>query len=270
MSKPTSWEEASSGRFPRVRGNDDWMRIQLLAEMRRILWIWDGLGKAFLDHTVYCWNCSTPFNVFEAAWCGCSPTHPTKVCPFCYTCVCGAPAPYPEQFRRDLPQELLRELPALSRPRKKIGELLVERGRITDGQLAEILELQRATGVRLGDILVRQGMASREEVAWHLAEQQEMQVVEVDSRSLNLGLIQRVGPRLCLEHRFVPLDHQELPHNKVLFVAVAEPMPPAQVDQIGEKLGCTVYQQFAPPVQVRQALEQIKKLLGPGPPPQST
>lgn len=214
-----------------------------------------------LEHIVYCWNCSTPYDVFEAAWCGCSLIHPTKICPFCYTCVCTAPGEYLGLFRQHLPEELRRELATLGRPRKKIGEMLVERGRITQRQLEELLELQRATGVRLGDILVRQGLASREEVAWHLAEQQEMQVVEVDARSLNLALIRSVGPRLCLEHRIVPLELQELAHVKVLFVAVAEPLAPAEIDRLGETLGCKVYQQFARLDQVRHALEQIKRLL---------
>jgi hypothetical protein len=213
-----------------------------------------------LEHTIFCWSCSTPFNAIEATWCGCSLGHPTKICPFCYTCACQAPEDYLSQFWRDLPEQMRQELSTLGQPRKKIGELLVERGRITDQQLGELLERQRNSGVRLGDILVDLGMASRDEVSRHLAEQQEMEVVELDPKDLSLSLVVAVGAKLCLQHGFVPLDRQEFAHLKILIVAVAEPLRAAELDRLGEQLGCKLYQKFAPPEQIRLALDRIRKI----------
>jgi hypothetical protein len=214
-----------------------------------------------LEHTVFCWSCSTPYDVFEAAWCGCSLSSPTKICPFCYTCACGAAPSYLEQFRRDLPMELRDQLGTLNQPRKRIGELLVERGRITDEQLGELLEQQRTSGIRLGDILVLRGLASREEVSRHLAEQQELQTVDIDPKALNLNLILSVGPKLCLQHGIVPLDSQEFSHLKMLIVAVSDPLTPAQLEVLGEKISYKIYQKFAPAEQIRLALEKITKLM---------
>ena len=213
-----------------------------------------------MEHIVYCWNCSSAFDVFEANWCGCSGSHPSKVCPFCYNCACTAPAPYAEEYRRNLPASLVAEMPNRGRPKKRIGEILVERGRITREQLAAVLDEQRTTGMRLGDLLVQNGLMTRAEVARHLADQQELQQADVDPRRLNADLIRTVGAELCLRHRFVPLDRQELSHVKVLIIAVAEPMSPHELDKLGERVSCTVYQKFAPPDQVRVALERIHRL----------
>ena len=101
---------------------------------------------------------------------------------------------------------------------------------------------------------------TRAEVARHLVDQQELQQADVDPRRLNADLIRTVGPELCLRHRFVPLDRQELSHVKVLIIAVAEPMSPHELDKLGEKVSCIVYQKFAPPDQVRVALERIHRL----------
>jgi hypothetical protein len=40
---------------------------------------------------------------------------------------------------------------------KRLGEWLIERGKITPQQLQEALEAQKLTGKRLGEILIEQG-----------------------------------------------------------------------------------------------------------------
>jgi uncharacterized coiled-coil protein SlyX len=55
--------------------------------------------------------------------------------------------------------------------RQAIGEILVERGLITAGQLEGALEVQRATGGRLGEVLVEHGLIDRMAIASALATQ---------------------------------------------------------------------------------------------------
>src|SRR5262249_39518384 len=73
----------------------------------------------------------------------------------------------------DVPDEAFEpELPAIPTPsvKRPIGEIFVERGLLTDAQLEEALERQRASGVRLGEILVASGRLSRLELASELAD----------------------------------------------------------------------------------------------------
>ena len=47
---------------------------------------------------------------------------------------------------------------------KKIGEILIENGLITESQLAEALTDQRRSGSKIGDIIVKKGWVSPEEI----------------------------------------------------------------------------------------------------------
>src|SRR5437764_8545774 len=55
--------------------------------------------------------------------------------------------------------------------RPRLGELLVQRGLLTQEQLEEALEEQQASGLPLGAILVRDGLVASHKVAILLAEQ---------------------------------------------------------------------------------------------------
>jgi chromosome segregation ATPase len=55
--------------------------------------------------------------------------------------------------------------------KRPIGEIFIERGLVTDEQLADALDQQKKTGTRLGEILVASGKLSRLELASALADQ---------------------------------------------------------------------------------------------------
>src|SRR6186997_3007847 len=54
---------------------------------------------------------------------------------------------------------------------RRLGDIFVERGFVTQEELDEALERQRQTGERLGEALVAQGVISKFELAGALAEQ---------------------------------------------------------------------------------------------------
>ena len=54
--------------------------------------------------------------------------------------------------------------------KKKFGEILLEKGVITEQQLSEGLEKQKLTGRTLGETLVKLGFVPREEMEKHLKE----------------------------------------------------------------------------------------------------
>ena len=67
----------------------------------------------------------------------------------------------------------LASTPADVRLRRPIGEIFVELGFITQGQLEGALAAQKATGARIGEILVEQGILTRLDLASALAEHWE-------------------------------------------------------------------------------------------------
>ena len=55
--------------------------------------------------------------------------------------------------------------------RRRLGDIFVERGLISDAQLQQALVQQRDTGAKLGEVLVELGFISRVALAWVISEQ---------------------------------------------------------------------------------------------------
>ncbi|HRS63198.1 MAG TPA: chemotaxis protein CheA, partial [Spirochaetota bacterium] len=74
---------------------------------------------------------------------------------------------------------------------KKLGEILLEKGILTENQLEELVELQKEKKFRLGDIVVEKGLASQKQIDEALFEQEkikkkiEINTVRVDSSKLD-------------------------------------------------------------------------------------
>ena len=55
--------------------------------------------------------------------------------------------------------------------RRRLGEILIERGLISDRELREALEQQRDTGSKLGEILVQLGFVTQARLAGVICEE---------------------------------------------------------------------------------------------------
>lgn len=88
--------------------------------------------------------------------------------------------------------------------RVPLGTILLRRGAITSGDLMRALEIQTHQHARLGDILRAHGFASEEAVIAALAEQFDTTVIDVHGSRLDPRLVDRIGPRRCLQIGCLP------------------------------------------------------------------
>jgi type IV pilus assembly protein PilB len=116
-------------------------------------------------YDVTCWNCLGEFDAMGAVWCSDDPKNPTKLCPFCFRCFCAASDAYKQEFWSAAPQRLKDELDTLGRSRDRLGDILIRMKKITTGQLLDALEEQKATGLKLGEVLEAAGAVTRADVA---------------------------------------------------------------------------------------------------------
>ena len=65
-------------------------------------------------------------------------------------------------------------------PRKHIGEILKEWGKVADKQVRDALERQGRSGRRLGEILIASGACNEDDVMKALALQFDMEFVDLD------------------------------------------------------------------------------------------
>jgi cellulose synthase/poly-beta-1,6-N-acetylglucosamine synthase-like glycosyltransferase len=124
--------------------------------------------------------------------------------------------------------------------RRRLGEVLVDRGLLTEEQLAWALDAQRRTGSRLGSILVASGAVRRLQLYRVLAEEWGVPFVDVTAHGLDEALLARLEPSQLAREGWLPLGTE--PDGTVLVATCEEPSP-ARADAIAASVGAPV--QFA-------------------------
>ncbi|MEL7058468.1 MAG: hypothetical protein AAGN46_00420 [Acidobacteriota bacterium] len=97
--------------------------------------------------------------------------------------------------------------------RKKLGQLLVERGRITGEQLIRAIQSQRVVGGRIGTCLLEMDVLSEDQLLDALADQLGVPSVEVERlRSISDETLAMIPQRVASRWRAVPFwsDDQEI------------------------------------------------------------
>jgi type IV pilus assembly protein PilB len=132
---------------------------------------------------------------------------------------------------------------AARNPWPALGALLIRDGVITPEDIERALAEQRTSGGRLGEILVAQGSASRSAIARVLAEQHELQYIELDEATIEpeaAGLLPE-----NLARRYVALPVRYLEDGSIL-VAVADPSNVMFSDELRLALGMQIRVGVAP------------------------
>jgi type IV pilus assembly protein PilB len=128
-------------------------------------------------------------------------------------------------------------IPLGQKPRLQLGELLIEKGLITQAQLDEALVECRENGGLLGEALVRLGFVFEDELARTLAEQAGVPFVNLDANPVDryaAGTLPRsLGESLpALPVRFTP--------EGGLVVAVADPTDETLLPRLQSAISCPI------------------------------
>ena len=146
------------------------------------------------------------------------------------------------------------------RDRRKLGDLLTGAGVISAAALEEALAEQRATGARLGEIIVASGALSEERLAAFLAAQLGVPLANLDEARPSgavLGLLPEPVARRLLA---LPLGIEK----EAALVAMADPLDLAAMDEVVARAGRPVRPLIAPAQALRRAIEEAYAFIGTG------
>ena len=127
--------------------------------------------------------------------------------------------------------------------RRKIGTILVERGSLAADQLPIVLDKLSTGKLRFGEICVQEGFINEDELAHALAEQFNLEYIDLASFKLDEELLNSLPPDALYRFHFAPLELTE----SSMIVAVADPTDVVKLDEL-ELL-------FDRPLQIRIASE---------------
>lgn len=102
----------------------------------------------------------------------------------------------------------------------KLGELLIERGSITNLQLQVALAAQQTCRRRLGEILVERGFVTEFEIAEALADQYGYAFVDAASLEPMPEALQCISPEMAMRHMVLPVSATD----GVMFCVICDPL----------------------------------------------
>jgi len=137
--------------------------------------------------------------------------------------------------------------------RKKLGELLIASGAITEEQLRSALALQNQRTVLIGQALIEQGATDETTVYRALAKQARLPFVDLSERMPPARLTDLLDGKAAWELEVIPVAEK----NGELVVAVADPQKVVVMDTLRFLLDRGVLLAMTTPKALREALTRI-------------
>jgi type IV pilus assembly protein PilB len=150
----------------------------------------------------------------------------------------------------------------MARKRKKLGEILIEWGIVTDQQIQQALGIAAGSGKRIGEALVEAGFAKEEDVAKALASQFDMEYINLDSPQAKTQVDMTLVPEtLVKKHHVLPVAKR----NGRLKLIIHDPMDLELLDLLRFRLNCEIDTAIASRSGIRGFLEGAGGGAGAGP-----
>lgn len=107
----------------------------------------------------------------------------------------------------------------MSKTHRRLGDLLLEHGKVSPEQLEEALAYQRKTRQRLGHALVSLNYLTEDDLLVFLTQQFGVPAVKIDRKMLNPQISRLLPFDLCMRYRVIPI----MQNDGTLVVAAADP-----------------------------------------------
>jgi type IV pilus assembly protein PilB len=138
---------------------------------------------------------------------------------------------------------------------KQLGELLIERGIISDQQLDKALTVQKDKGGLIGEILVDLGFAKEEDIAQSLTAQYGFPYLPLSNYDINPEIINIVPGRVARQYLLVPID--KIGNN--LTLAMSNPLNVQAIEDVELLSGCSVQTFVSTSSDIKKAIEKYYK-----------
>ncbi|KPL10358.1 hypothetical protein AMJ85_05915 [candidate division BRC1 bacterium SM23_51] len=140
---------------------------------------------------------------------------------------------------------------------RELGRILVARNELDPDDLERALREHHQTGERIGQVLIKMGLASEETILRALAEQLSIPYVRLSDVEIPQEVIQRVPAKIVTHYQLMPVGQSD----GALRVAVSDPLDMHTLDDLRLVLGTDI----EPVISTREEIEEaIKRYYGIG------
>ncbi|MEZ0536234.1 GspE/PulE family protein [Caldicellulosiruptoraceae bacterium PP1] len=137
--------------------------------------------------------------------------------------------------------------------KKKLGEILVDAGLITNEQLQKALSLQKSTGKKLGEILVDQGIVTEDEIVEVLEFQLGIPHIKLEQYHLDPEIVNLVSENIARRHTLIPVKVED---DKI-YIAMADPLNIFAIEDVNIYTGKNVQPVIAKAADIKREIEKF-------------
>jgi len=136
--------------------------------------------------------------------------------------------------------------------RKKIGEILLERGDITVGQHAYVVEKLQSVPLRFGELCIQEGLISEDLFYQALAEQFGFDFIDLSSFKLDEHILELFPADIMYRYTFIPVEIV----GDAIAIAVSDPTDVVKLDDLELLLDKPLLIKIATPSSIQQFLKK--------------
>ena len=112
--------------------------------------------------------------------------------------------------------------------KKRLGEILVDSGVITEEMLEKVLIIQKNSGRKLGETLVAEGLTTEDQIMEAIKNQLGIPYINLDSINIPQEIINLLPEAIVRKHELIPVEEV----NGQLLVAMADPLNYYAIEEI--------------------------------------
>lgn len=135
---------------------------------------------------------------------------------------------------------------------KLFGEILKEKGLVTEEQFRAAYEEQKKTGEAIGSILVRMGIITNEQLSETLAEQYGLKVTNLSELDIPKNVIMKVSASMARNHKIIPIKQE----GDVITLAVLTPLDLMALDKLRLLFKAKIQEVLVPENEFEKALKK--------------
>lgn len=136
--------------------------------------------------------------------------------------------------------------------KKKIGDLLIEKGLITQEQLNESLQLQSFSGKRLGEVLVEKGYINEDQLIDTISERLSVPKISLSSMVIDPNVLRHISVELARRYTLIPIFEI----GNTLTIAMADPLNIIAIDEIKYQTGLNIKRAITTTSEIVDAIEK--------------
>lgn len=136
---------------------------------------------------------------------------------------------------------------------KLLGQILVERGMISNTQLHKVLDAQKSGGGLLGDIIVGLGFAKEEDIAYCLSLQYGFTFLPLENYEISAAVARLIPEHFCSYYCLIAVDKIE----NTFTVAMANPLNAQAIDDLEIMTHCDIEIFVSTPSDIRKCISKV-------------